>query len=99
MLSCPGRNISTSTRVYTVLHFSCSDISVICLYIISSIDSYDKRTVGIDSVSVAMMGEMTTLEKKLVESMDVIGIRGKVRNVGLFFIGYLSIKLIPYSHT
>ncbi|XP_033731339.1 uncharacterized protein LOC117320961 isoform X2 [Pecten maximus] len=42
------------------------------------LDAYQKRKRGIDEIATEMMGEMTAFEKHLLETQEVVEIRGKV---------------------
>lgn len=51
-------------------------MNIVCF----SLSSYEKRVMGIDDVSKGLVGNMTETEKYMMESHEVIEIRGKVNN-------------------
>jgi hypothetical protein len=43
-----------------------------------SVSAFRSRTTGFDKVAEELVGELTQMEKKLVESHDIVELRGKV---------------------
>jgi len=58
----------------------CKKICAKSLNCFFSLDNYKNRSVGLDDSDRALLGnDLTDLEKYLVESQELIKIRGKVR--------------------
>lgn len=43
------------------------------------LENFEKRKIGVDAVSVEMMRKLTDWEKKLLETQELMEVRGKVR--------------------
>ena len=55
-------------------------MNIVCF----SLSSYNKRVRGVDQVTEGLMGELTQSEKYMLDTHEVIEIRGKV-NIFCFF--------------